>query len=134
MSLETRLRRMVPQAMNTFPKLTGGGPPYRFAGWDHDPGGRAVLRYRFPRRDGAGVHQKRVWAGEIEAALRRLADRGTFGRDTFDTACPRTAMDGPCGFAVIGRALEGFGVAVYQGRGQGFRCTNPSRARDFLGS
>ncbi len=131
MNLEPRLRRMIPQVVDSFRKLAGGSSPYRFAGWGQDGSGRSFLRYSFPSRNGEVVHRKRVWVREIEAALRTLANQGTLSRDQFCARCPRTASDGPCGFTVVGRILEQLGVAAYQGRGEGFRCTNISRAREL---
>ncbi len=130
--MERFLGRLIPRAFRVFPKLTGGGPPYRFERWDRDRDGLTIMRYSFPSRDGESVNGKRVWAREIQRALASLIRAGALNRHSFEEHCPRTSSDGGCGFAVIGRILERLGVAAYEGGQEGFRLVNPARANRLL--
>jgi hypothetical protein len=133
MRFENELRRLIPEAVYSFPKLTrANAVPYRFVRWRHDRDGRDCLYYAFPASErSAPDHVKRVPVREMRAALRLAVNTGRLTREGFRRACPTAESAGPCGFAVTGRILESLGVATYRGP-DGFVITQPGRAARLL--
>lgn len=124
--LKSTLQAIVPSVTNTFKKLRVG-EAYQFDHWEDD-----VLYYRVsPRRKG-GWNKKSVPVPEIQAALGRLRQSGTFSRSDFEKLCPVASKDGPCGFCVVGRVLEILGVAKFSSQGEGFVLTDSQKADRIL--
>jgi hypothetical protein len=83
-------------------------------------------------RDGVKRNKKRVPVSEIRAVLRELLSSGLLTKQTFKDLCPVAQSAGPCGFAVVGRIFEAFGVAAYSTRGE-FELTDAGAATTLLG-
>jgi hypothetical protein len=125
--LETTLRYLIPERLNTFAKLTERGEPYYFDHWTAD---FVCLYYWFSSRDRTRRNRKRVPVSEIRAALEQLIRDGAFTRAAFESLCAISTRDGGCGFAVIGRILEALNVARYSR--PVFRLTDADQARVLL--
>ena len=128
--LESTLRRLIPDEVNTFAKLEHGAS-YHFDRWKNDRVGSPCLYYWFMARDGVKKNKKRLPVSEIRAALHQLRSAGMLSREAFRKVCPLSESDGSCGFAVVGRILEALHVAVYAGQ-DGFKLTNPDEATTLL--
>jgi hypothetical protein len=128
--LEAELRALIPNKVSAFAKLTHG-KPYHFDCWRNDRAGSPCLYYWFLARNGVDKNTKRVPVSEFRAALLQLRNVGAFSREIFRQVCPTTKSDGECGFAVIGRIFEAFGVAAYS-RVDGFKLTNADEVTNLL--
>ncbi len=128
--LESTLRRLIPEEVNTFAKLERGAP-YYFDRWENDSLGSPCLYYWFMARDGVKKNKKRLPVSEIRAAVRQLRTVGVLSRETFRTVCPTAKSDGQWGFAVVGRIFEALHIAVYSGP-DGFKLTNANEATNLL--
>jgi hypothetical protein len=129
---EAALRNLIPTKIEWFEKLESG-KPYHFDAWKHDRLGQACMYYSFASRDGSRRNRKRVVTSEIRAALQHLRDLGSLDREAFRDACPTSASDGACGFAVVGRILEALVVALYAAGEARFNLTDSRIAAALLG-
>src|SRR5438874_1274596 len=103
---EIVLKNLIPAKLSKFCKLEAG-TPYQFERWDKDRSGYFCLYYWFKSRNGLEHRIKRVIVDEILGALQHLRATRTLNRTGFRTVCPESDSSGPCGFAVVGRILEG---------------------------
>jgi hypothetical protein len=131
--IEQKLRAIVPDEVNQFDKLTKGDP-YYFSHWEKDRNGMACMYYWFYSRDKAKKNQKRVFMAEIERLLKKAhkSDPDIINRKLFVEQCPKTLLDGGCGYAVTVRLLEALGIVEYVGR-VGARIINKDKIRDIIG-
>ncbi len=116
----------------TFSKLLDEGAPYRFSRLGADTNGVVCVYYTFPSRDGKKLNEKRVPLSELVSAVEVTLKKGKFIREDFKKACPISASDGQCGFAVTGRILEFLRICKYAGRGNGFDLVDKVRAVELL--
>ena len=131
--IEQKLRVIVPDEVYQFDKLTKGDP-YHFSQWGNDRNGMACMYYWFYSKDKAKKNQKRVFMAEIESLLKKVykSDSDIINRKLFVEQCPKTLLDGGCGYAVTIRLLEALGIVEYVGR-VGARIINKDKIKDITG-
>ncbi len=120
-NIRSALDRFFKDGKIYFPKLQGGGSPYRFERWDRDKSGTICLYYSFLSSDVKTRHEKRIPLEELAGAVETLTARGLLTRSLFEEICPIAQSAGLCGYAVVGWCLEMLGIAEYKGTAQGFR-------------
>ena len=125
--LKELLQTNIPSIVKEFGKLTKEKDPYYFGSWDSIDGD-LVLRYWFWNRGHSAKNRKRVLVNEIEDLLRHCTKNGTIRRSDFESKCLKTNGDGPCGFAMAGRILEGLDIVEYDPTLHEFRITNMDKA------
>jgi len=96
---EITLRDLIPARISEFPKLITG-EPYFFDHITNDRSGSSYMYYWFSSANGEKRIKKRVNLTEVHRAFERLQITGVFDRAVFQEFCPKSALSGPCGFAV----------------------------------
>jgi len=109
--LEQCLKNIIPNQLDTFPKLKTGTNPYYFEKWDADTNTNdTIIRYWFWSKEKTNKHRKRVFVSEIKNLLIKCLHQNTLTRDDFKEQCKKTKSDGECGYAVIIGIFEHLGV------------------------
>lgn len=105
--LEQKLKSLIPQKLNEFPKIKRIGDPYHFESWELDKkSNKLIMRFWFWNKAKNGTNKKRVFINEFESLLRFSLKSGGFEKSDFIRVCPKTNSDVVCGFAVMIGILE----------------------------
>jgi len=130
--LEQKLKLLIPQEINEFPKIERIGDPYHFENWELDKKSNGlIMRYWFWNKDKSDTNKKRVFINEFESLLRFSFTDGGFKKTDFIRLCPKTNSDGGCGFTVMVGILEHQRIIEKAGHGS-YELINSEKIKKWL--